>query len=109
MDRTQIGRIHQAMRSPDDYVVRLVYRDRAGTLTQRVVSPIRFLDGRNLLALCLCRESPRRFELERCSEVELLDANEVLMPVEIRTWTPAPSAPAVGSVGSVGSLAPVAV
>jgi predicted DNA-binding transcriptional regulator YafY len=105
MDRNQIGRIHQAMKSPDDYVVRLVYRDRSGTMTQRVVSPIRFLDGRNLLALCLCRESPRRFELERCSEVELLDASDVLMPVEIRTWTPAPSAPAIGSVGTLSAVA----
>ena len=88
MDRYQLARIHQAMRASDDFVVRLVYRDRTGTVTQRIVSPIRFLDSKTMLALCLCRESPRQFELERCSHVELVHAYDVLMPVEIRTWSP---------------------
>lgn len=76
--------VQKAMVAPDDFVLRMVYRDRSGTVTERMVSPIRFLDSRSMLALCLCRENPRRFELERCSSIEVVDANDVLMPVEIK-------------------------
>lgn len=76
--------LNQAMCSPDDLVVSLRYTDKKGVTTERVVSPIRWVQGKALLALCLCRETPRRFELERCSEVRLLSSNDVLMPVPIR-------------------------
>ena len=33
------------------------------------------------LALCLCREEPRQFYLERCQNVRLEPAANVLMPV----------------------------
>jgi len=84
MDRQQMAMVQKAMVAPDDFVLRMVYKDRAGTITERMVSPIRFLDARSMLALCLCREFPRRFELERCSSIEVVDANDVLMPVEIK-------------------------
>jgi hypothetical protein len=47
------------------------------------VSPIRFLDGDRFLALCLSREEPRQFYVERCQNVRLAPAANFLMPVEI--------------------------
>ena len=71
----------QAMQNPDDLVVEFVYRDAEGTCTTRVVSPIRFLSADRFLALCLCREEPRQFYLDRCSNVRLIKATDILMPV----------------------------
>jgi predicted DNA-binding transcriptional regulator YafY len=82
--------LKQAMVCPDDYAVRLRYRSKSGELTERVVSPIKMTDSRSLLALCLCRENPRRFELDRCSHLELVPAHEVLMPMEMRILEAAP-------------------
>ncbi|MCU0716816.1 MAG: hypothetical protein MUD03_11885 [Pirellula sp.] len=83
--------INRAMQNPDGLVIQLRYIDKAGVVTERVVSPIRWLGGHSLLALCLCRETPRRFELARCSDIWLLRAEDVLMPVPIRTIEPASS------------------
>ncbi len=83
--------INRAMQNPDGLVIQLRYIDKAGVVTERVVSPIRWLGGHSLLALCLCRETPRRFELARCSDIRLLRAEDVLMPVPIRTIEPASS------------------
>lgn len=84
MTTTEKMMIRKALLAPESFVLRMVYSDRSGSRTQRVVSPIRILDGKAMLALCLCREDCRRFELERCTSVELIDANEVLMPVELK-------------------------
>jgi predicted DNA-binding transcriptional regulator YafY len=84
MTSMEMRALNQAMSSPDDLVVSLRYTDQKGVTTERVVSPIRWVQGKALLALCLCRETPRRFELERCSEVRLISSNDVLMPVPIR-------------------------
>ena len=73
--------IYQAMRQPDDLVVQLDYVDSKGTESRRVVSPIRFLSPGRFLALCLCREEPRQFYLDRCRNVQLESASDVLMPV----------------------------
>ncbi len=75
--------INKAMTAPDDLVVRIQYTDKAGAVTQRLISPIKYLPNDSILALCLCRETPRRFELARCSSIELVPAHEVLMPSEI--------------------------
>jgi len=48
-----------------------------------VVSPIRFLGKGRFLALCLSREEPRQFYLERCTNVRLELAANFLMPVEM--------------------------
>lgn len=72
------------MNAPEEHVIKLHYRDKAGVVTERIVSPIRFVGDSAMLALCLSREEPRRFELEMCSKIELLSANDVLMPVEIK-------------------------
>ena len=73
-----------SMNAPDNHVVRMRYRDKDGVVTERVVSPIRFIGRTAMMALCLSREEPRRFELDQCSQIELMDASDVLMPVELR-------------------------
>jgi len=75
--------LRRAMQQPDDLVVSLDYTDSRGNTSQRVVSPIRFLSQDRFLALCLCREEPRQFYLERCSNVLLGLACDFLMPVPI--------------------------
>lgn len=76
--------IAHAMHNPDEWVVRLRYRGKDGVTTERIISPIKMVSPTAILALCLCREEPRRFELERCSHFELVNANDILMPVAIR-------------------------
>jgi predicted DNA-binding transcriptional regulator YafY len=85
MTTMEQSKLSRALRDPDHFVLRITYRDRAGTVTERMVSPIRMVDGRTMLALCLCRESPRRFDLERCSDLELVAAHDILMPCPIKT------------------------
>lgn len=79
---TEIARIlRRAMGNPDELVVEMQYADSQGRITQRTISPIRFVGSDRVLALCLCREEPRQFYLNRCSAVRLLRAEDVLMPI----------------------------
>lgn len=73
--------ISRAMQQAEDLVVEFDYCDAKGAKTHRVVSPIRFLGRDRFLALCLCREEPRQFYLDRCQNVRLGLAADVLMPV----------------------------
>ncbi len=73
----------KAMQAADDYVVSLDYLDSKGVLTRRIVSPIRFLSGDRFLALCLCREEPRQFYLNRCHNIKLCRASDFVMPVPV--------------------------
>ena len=73
--------ISRAMHQVDDLVVEFDYCDAKGTVTHRVASPIRFLGQNRFLALCLCREEPRQFYLERCRNMRLEPAADFLMPV----------------------------
>ncbi len=73
--------ISRAMAQADDLVVTFEYCDAKGATTQRVVSPIRFLGQDRFLALCLSREEPRQFYLDRCRNVQLAPAADFLMPV----------------------------
>lgn len=75
--------LRRAMQDCDNYVIELDYIDAKGNRTSRTVSPIRFVGGDRLLALCLCREEPRQFYLDRCENVRLVPAEEVLMPLAI--------------------------
>lgn len=84
IDPTSARLLARAMHNPDEWVIRLRYRGKNGLTTERVISPIKMISPTAILALCLCREDPRRFELERCSHIELVNANDVLMPVAIR-------------------------
>ena len=89
--------LSRAMHNPDEWVIRLRYVGKDGVTTERVVSPIKMVGPTSLLALCLCREEPRRFELGRCSHIELVDANDVLMPVAIRIIPPVAVAPVISA------------
>ncbi len=82
-DKQGFRLICQAMSSPDDWVIELSYTDTDGAATRRMVSPIRFLDEERFLGLCLCREEPRQFALERCADIRLEESSNVLMPVPI--------------------------
>lgn len=70
----------------DRYACRITYQAKDGTVTERTISPIRFLDKERtqLLAMCCSREEPRQFSLDRIRSAELVDANEVLMPEPIK-------------------------
>jgi len=75
--------VTKAMRDSDHWVLKIRYEAKNGDVHDRFVSPIRYeADGR-FLALCLCREEPRLFSLDRCLAWRLVKAEEVLMPVEI--------------------------
>lgn len=80
--------LSNAMQAADDYVVSLDYVDSQGVVTRRIVSPIRFLGSNRFLGLCLCREEPRQFYLDRCHNVRLCRASDFVMPVPVMTWTP---------------------
>lgn len=69
------------MHDHDELVVEFEYCDSKGVRTRRVVSPIRFLANNRFLGLCLSREEPRQFYLERCENIRLKKACEYLMPV----------------------------
>ena len=73
-----------AMRDPDRWVVRIRYTDSKGKVTIRVVSPICLIKD-SILVLCLAREEPRRLKVNQISDVELVAASDVLMPVPIVT------------------------
>ena len=80
------------MQDSDFWVIEMDYVDAQGNLSHRVVSPIRFVGSDRFLALCLCREAPRQFQLSRCQDVRLVPAAEVLMPMPMTTPTAEPVA-----------------
>lgn len=73
--------INKSMQCYDDWVIEFNYKDSKGVQTRRVVSPIRFVEDDRFLALCLSREEPRQFKLERCDGVTLKPAWDYVMPV----------------------------
>ena len=75
--------IQKSILNGDQWVVVFRYRDSKGNLTNRVVSPIRFLGDNRFLGLCLSREEPRQFYFDRCEDVQLRPAWDYVMPVAI--------------------------
>jgi predicted DNA-binding transcriptional regulator YafY len=71
------------MQQSDELVLSLEYVDSRGEKTRRIVSPIRYLSKDRFLGLCLCRCEPRQFHLDRCSNVQIKQAAEYLMPVAL--------------------------
>lgn len=74
-------KIQKSIQNYDDLVVTFRYVDSKGNLSQRVVSPIRWIGGGKFLGLCLSREEPRQFVMERCQHLELKPAWDYVMPV----------------------------
>ena len=98
--------IWRAMRQTDDLVLVFDYRDSKGVTTRRVVSPVRFLAKDRFLALCLSREEPRQFYLDRCQNMRLDWACNFVMPVPVPLLATADvaelqplAAPVAGSIG----------
>lgn len=75
--------LRTAMLDCDQWVVELEYADSKGKRTRRTVSPIRFSGSDRFLGLCLCREQPRQFYLNRCCNLRLVRSEDVIMPVEM--------------------------
>lgn len=73
--------LQRSMASHDDLVVEFSYRDAKGAESRRVASPIRFVGGDRFLALCLTREEPRQFYLNRCESMVIKQASDYVMPV----------------------------
>lgn len=81
-DREKITR---AMAEPDRLVIRFRYVGSEAT-TERTVSPVRWTRKRDaFVALCLGREACRTFRLDRCQNILVGRASDVLMPVNIET------------------------
>lgn len=83
MSRDLTIAINETMRSPEELALVIHYLDKEKKLTRRVVSPIRWAGKEAFLALCLCRETPRRFDVAGVYAFYVMDAADVLMPVEI--------------------------
>lgn len=75
--------IRRAMQDPDGVVLTFDYTDQKGNQTRRVVSPVRFANRERFLALCLSREAPRFFQLNRMSNVQVAAAHHFVMPVPL--------------------------
>ena len=71
------------MLQTDDLVIVIEYEGKDGAVTRRVVSPIRFVGEDRFLALCLSREEPRQFYIDRCRSIRVDLASNYIMPVEI--------------------------
>jgi|694.fasta_scaffold76626_8 hypothetical protein len=81
-------KINQAMRDPERWAVRIVYRDDLGRRTRRIVSPTRWgASGRfSFLALCTGRQEQRWFKSASVEQAELVSSADVLMPTKIEDW-----------------------
>ena len=79
------GLVSRVMQQTDDLVIVLEYSGKDGSVTRRVVSPIRFVGTDRFLALCLSREEPRQFYLNRCRNVRVDLAANYIMPVELQS------------------------
>ena len=79
------GLVSRVMQQTDDLVIVLEYSGKDGSVTRRVLSPIRFIGADRFLALCLSREEPRQFYLSHCRNVRVDLAANYLMPVELQS------------------------
>lgn len=77
--------LRQALQNTDELVMEFEYRDSKGVRSRRVVSPIRFVSSDRFLGLCLSREEPRQFYLSGCSNAQLQNAGDYLMPLPMLT------------------------
>jgi predicted DNA-binding transcriptional regulator YafY len=75
--------ITRVMQQSDELVLVIEYSGKNGQVTRRVVSPIRWSGKGMFLALCLSREEPRHFHVERCRSIRVDLAERYVMPVEL--------------------------
>ena len=84
------GLVSRVMQQTDDLVIVLQYSGKDGSVTRRVLSPIRFVGTDRFLALCLSREEPRQFYLRQCRNVRVDLAANYTMPVELESVLESP-------------------
>lgn len=72
-----------AARECDVFALKITYRDADGSVTRRIVSPIKMTGPDRFDALCLCRQEPRTFLFKGVIDAVLIHASEVLAPVEV--------------------------
>jgi len=77
--------VQRAMREPERFAVRIVYRDDLGRRTRRIVSPTRWgASGRwSFMALCTARQEQRWFKSASVESAELVSSADVLMPTDV--------------------------
>lgn len=80
----KLALIDVALQAPDDFVLQIVYLDGSGNVTERVVSPIRYLTPTRLSVYCLGREAVRTLALCRIMRVRIGPAADVLAPELIK-------------------------
>lgn len=79
------SKINRAMRDPDQWAIRFAYQDSEGFRTLRHVSPTSWQARDCFRGLCLSRENYRLFKLNRVSDLELVPAADLTMPIEINS------------------------
>lgn len=77
------SKINSAMCNQERLVLLIRYKSVKGEVTERVVSPVRWLNRLAFTALCLGREGCRTFRIDRCQSAEIKQASDCLMPVAI--------------------------
>lgn len=79
----------RAIRDPDHWACRILYRAAGGVQTVRNISPVRFTNAdQTVLALCVGREENRQFSIRNIIDIKLIDASTVLMGSETVTEVP---------------------
>ncbi len=78
------SKISRAMQDVDRLVVQFSYRDCKGVLSKESSARFDFLPNGRFLGLCLSREEPRQFYLNRCEQIEIKPAEDYLMPVPLQ-------------------------
>lgn len=83
MHRANIRQAINAAMDSDQWALAVLYRDRQGNSTRRIISPIRWTGPSNFLAFCLGRLDVRQFRVQAVLRAELIPAETVLAPERI--------------------------
>ncbi len=76
--------VQVAMDHPELFVANIVYLDSKGNVTQRPVSPIRYLPDRRVRVYCLGRLALRTLKLSMILRVQLQLSHDVLAPEQVK-------------------------
>ena len=71
--------IYVAMKNPDVYVLRIVYVTDS-SVTDRVVSPLKWKSENRFIALCLCKNAARCFIVQQITKSRLIQTHLVSVP-----------------------------
>jgi len=94
MDKHEKDLLIQAIDDPDNFALRIVYTSVSGIKTRRYISPFLikpspYVGGRQeavyAMDLCEARTLTKAFRVDGISEVELIDAADILPPMPLAT------------------------